>query len=204
MRINPFVYAFLVLVVFLGVVFVFQSAGIWSVSGKVDAKGQAIQPAGTDTSSIKGWMTLEQITTAYNVTLEEIIQTFSLPADTSLDTELRALESDTFSVSDLRLWLQTYTPVEESVPTATPIATPTPAALLESTEIHTPDDGTVSGNTTFENLLDWGVSQETIEQVIGLPMPADLSLLIKDYVRGQGLQFSVIKVALQTEVDKLK
>jgi hypothetical protein len=203
MRIHPLVYGFLVLAVFLGVVYGFQAIGIWSVTGGGESRGRDIQPMGSDTSSIKGWMTLGQITTTYHVTLEEIIQTFNLPADTSLDAELRSLESETFSVSDLRLWLQNRTPVTKATPTAVPTLTPTPAAMLESIEETVDEVMKVSGNTTFQNLLDWGLTQETIEAVMGLPMP-EPSLLIRDYLRGQGVQFSVVKEALQAEVDQLK
>jgi hypothetical protein len=203
MRIHPIVYGFLVLAVFLGVIYGFQAAGIWSVSGKVNSQGRDIQPMGSDTSSIKGWMTLEQITSTYNVSLEEIIQTFNLPPGTTLDTELRSLESDTFSVSELRLWLQSRTPGEEITPTAAPTLAPTPTTQVESTELHIEEEMKVSGTTTFQDLLDWGLTQETIETVMGLPMP-DPSLLIRDYLRGQSVQFSVIKVALQAELDQLK
>ena len=181
MRINPFLYAFLVLAVFLGVIYGFQSAGIWSVSGKVDAEGQAVQPEASDVTSIKGWMTLEQICTTYNVTLEEIIQTFNLPADTAPSTAVKDLESGTFSVTGLRDWLESRSTGEQSLPTeeaALPTSTPaptaavsTPTAQAEVTEEHTPEDYTVSGQTTFQDLLDWGVTQETIERVIGGPMP---------------------------------
>jgi hypothetical protein len=57
MRINPIVYGILVLTVFFGVILGFQAAGIWSISGKVDASGQAIQPSAADVNTIKGWMT---------------------------------------------------------------------------------------------------------------------------------------------------
>jgi hypothetical protein len=48
MKINPFVYGILVVGVFLGVVYGFQAAGIWSISGKIDGEGKAIQPSAAD------------------------------------------------------------------------------------------------------------------------------------------------------------
>lgn len=212
MRINPFLYGFFVLTVFLGVIYDFQAAGIWSVSGKVDAQGQAVQPEAADVNSIKGWMTLEQIATTYNVTLEEIIQAFNLPADTPATTAVKDLESETFSVTGLRDWLASRSSGEQSLPTEAPAQTtstpaPTPAETAipqaQVTEDHTPEDYTVSGKTTFQDLLDWGVTQEAIETVIGETMP-DASMVIKDYVTGKGMQFSQVKSALQAEVDKVK
>ena len=98
--------------------------------------------------------------------------------------------------------------VESSAPVqATPAPTqqaseaasqPTPVA----TE-HVQPDKMITGKTTFQNLLDWGVSQETIEKVLGDKLPAPQTI-IKDYVTLKGLEFSALKTSLQAEVDKTK
>lgn len=105
MRIHPFIYGILVLSVFLGTILGFQAAGFWSVSGKLTADGEAVQPSAADVNSIKGWMTLEQITVTYDVSLTEILEQFDLPNDTPASTPLKELESDIFSVIGLRTWL---------------------------------------------------------------------------------------------------
>ena len=56
------------------------------------------------------------------------------------------------------------------------------------------------GPTTFQNVLDWGVSQETIEAIIEGPMPSALTV-IRDHCNEKGLEFGVIKLALQEAVD---
>ena len=94
------------------------------------------------------------------------------------------------------------TPVAAQV-TATPAvvdgqATPTPA-----TTAHVQTEKTVTGSTTFQNLLDWGVSQSAIEKVIGDKMP-DAATVIKNYATNKGLEFSTLKTPLQAEVDKTK
>ena len=61
MRIKPYLFGILVLVIFLGTILAFQAAGIWSISGKTTASGEAVQPSADDVNTIKGWMTLEQI-----------------------------------------------------------------------------------------------------------------------------------------------
>jgi len=106
MKINPFVYGAVVLAVFLGVIFGFQAAGIWSTSGKVNTSGQAIQPSAADVNSIKGWMTLEQVSTTFNVPVAEIVSAFNLPTGTLGSTSLKDLESDAFDITALRSWLQ--------------------------------------------------------------------------------------------------
>lgn len=105
MKINPFVYGMIVLTVFLGIIFGAQGLGFWSTSGKVDSSGQTIQPSAADLNTIKGWMTLEQVSTAFNVPVPEILSAFDLPADTPASTALKDLESDTFDITALRTWL---------------------------------------------------------------------------------------------------
>lgn len=210
MRINPFVYGFLVLAVFLGVIYAFQASGLWSTSGKVNAQGGAVQPEASDVTTIKGWMTLEQISTTYNVSLEEIIQAFNLPADTPASTAVKDLESESFSVSGLRDWLASRAGSEAASPTqalAQPTPTPLPTAVptppASEAEEHTVEYHKVSGQTTFQDLLDWGLAQETIEAILGTAMPS-ASTGVREYVTGQGLKFSEIKNALQSEVDKVR
>ena len=124
MRIQPVIFGSLVLVVFLGIIYGFQSAGIWSISGKVDSSGKAIQPSTDDVESIKGWMTLEQISTTYNVPLETLLAQFNLPADTPAATPIKDLETEQFSVTNLRTWLESFSAPEEQE--STPVA---PAAI---------------------------------------------------------------------------
>lgn len=106
MKINPFVYGVLVLTVFLGVIFGFQGAGVWSTSGKVGNSGERVKPLADDVDTIKGWMTLEEVSTTFSVPVADILSAFDLPADTPASTALKDLESDTFDIPALRTWLQ--------------------------------------------------------------------------------------------------
>ncbi len=221
MRINPILYGFLVLTIFLGTILAFQAAGIWSVSGKITSGGDAVQPSGDDTNTIKGWMTLGQVTTTYDVSLADLIAQFALPADTPPETAIKDLESDSFSVTSLRDWLTTR--ADTSQPALPDDPTPAPAVPLEPVEVtqtslpetavpeaptpaateHSAPDKTITGKTTFQELLDWGVSNEAIQRVIGGELPP-LSTSVKDYVTSQGLEFSSMKTNLQAEVDLIK
>jgi hypothetical protein len=106
MRINPIVYGVLVLVAFFGIILGFQSAGIWSTSGKVTTSGEAVQPSAADVNTIKGWMTLQQVSETFSAPVAEILSQFSLPADTPPSTAIKDLETDLFSLTNLRIWLQ--------------------------------------------------------------------------------------------------
>lgn len=140
-----------------------------------------------------------------------------LPYDLSVDAYLPA-EAATILTTKAKLsaeqaeYLKTHT-VDLSRPAAetSAQATPVPAAAQTSaapqptvsTTEHVAADRTITGKTTFQNLLDWGVAPAAIEQVIGAPMPS-ASMVIKDYLASKGLEFSTLKGALQVEVDKAK
>ena len=79
------------------------------------------------------------------------------------------------------------------------------SASVSQTEEHIETestDRTLKGKTTFQEVLDWGVSQEIIETMLGGPMPNPL-IKVKDYCLEQGLNFEEIRPAIQTEIDKV-
>jgi hypothetical protein len=85
------------------------------------------------------------------------------------------------------------------------VTTPTPESVdiaPTSTE-HAKPERMITGKTTFQELLDWGVTQAAIEQVLGEPMPT-ASTVIRDYYSAKGLEFSSGKSALQAMVDQAK
>jgi len=94
-----------------------------------------------------------------------------------------------------------------SAPQTMPQATQAPSAQ-STPKAETPGalstDRAVKGTTTFGDLLGWGVSQATIEKVVGTSMPAAQVTKIKDYCTEKGLNFETIRPALQAEVDKVK
>ena len=86
--------------------------------------------------------------------------------------------------------------------TANPVAAGTPETV--SSEASTGSSGnTVKGKTTFGELIQWGVPQDTIEKLIGASLP-DSAMTLKDFASANGLNFETLKPALQAEVDKLK
>jgi hypothetical protein len=86
--------------------------------------------------------------------------------------------------------------------TAAPAAAEGQAAPTPAATVHVQTEKKVTGATTFQNMLDWGVSQAAIEKVIGGPMPA-AATVIKTYATDKGLEFSTLKTPLQAEVDKI-
>ncbi|MGE5378802.1 MAG: hypothetical protein ACM3XO_27420 [Bacteroidota bacterium] len=98
-------------------------------------------------------------------------------------------------------YLEKYT---VDVGTANPLAPATPAAPSPSSESAAGStEYMVKGKTTFGELIQWGVPQQTIETLIGASLP-DAAMTLKDYASANGLNFETLKPALQAEVDKLK
>lgn len=128
-----------------------------------------------------------------------------LPLDLSTDMYLPQSGADLLKARTLSpeqlAYLDAHTlpdsAADPSAPTVAPVQTAEPAPEAESTE------RAVKGKTTFQEVLDWGVPQAVIEQIMGVPMPNPLTK-IKDFCAEQGLDFETIKVALQAEVDKAK
>ena len=107
MKINPFIYGVVVLVLFFGVIGVAKATNNWSVSGKISATGEKVAPTGANPDEIKGWMTLADVSKAYNIPLADIVAQFKLPADTPETKQIKELESDTFSTTGFREWVKT-------------------------------------------------------------------------------------------------
>lgn len=108
--VNPYLYGLLVLALFLGTVQVARVMNFWSTSGKVTGAGEKIQPTGTNPAEIKGWMTINDVLTAYKVPQAEFYAGLNLPADLPLTTQMKDIEKKVpgFSVDAVRTWLTQY------------------------------------------------------------------------------------------------
>lgn len=58
------------------------------------------------------------------------------------------------------------------------------------------EETVIKGKTLFSDILDWGLSREQIENILGIPMGAP-GESIRDYCNEQGIEFSTVKVPLQ-------
>ena len=105
-RIPPFAYGILVIAVFAGVVGIGMASGTFQTSGRTTAGGERVAPQGDSVAEIKGWMAVGDVAAAWSVPVPDILAAFDLPADTPPATALKDLESDLFSVTALRDWLE--------------------------------------------------------------------------------------------------
>ncbi|MFM8319797.1 MAG: hypothetical protein ACKOC5_02695 [Chloroflexota bacterium] len=92
-----------------------------------------------------------------------------------------------------------------SQPESAPLPAPAQPGDAALTPAHTPQvsPGTIRGKTTFAELIEWGLKPETIEAVIGLPLPPSLGLTVRDFCLQNGLDFETLRPALQAELDRL-
>jgi hypothetical protein len=98
-------------------------------------------------------------------------------------------------------YLQSHT-VGELIPAEAVEETPAPTLPASDTQDNTSDERLIKGKTSFQEVLDWGVSQDTIEAVLGVAIPNRLTK-IKDFCLEKGLEFETVKATLQAEVDKI-
>lgn len=107
LNINLYIYGALAVLFFLGTIWAFQAAGVWSISGKVSTSGEKIQVTGADPTELKGWMKISEVLTAYGVSKAELYQRYNIPETVSVEMALKDIEANApgFSVSDLRTWL---------------------------------------------------------------------------------------------------
>ena len=105
--VNLYLYAAVVLVLFLGIIQVSQAAGLWSTSGKVTGTGEKITATGTDPAEIKGWMTISEVLSAYSVPQADFYAKFGLPADMPVTTAFKDIEKtvEGFSTENVRTYL---------------------------------------------------------------------------------------------------
>lgn len=221
--------------------------GWWATeSSKSPALYTEGQAAGQyNPADIRGSYTFGEISTLFNIPLDDLKTAFLLPQDTDaaafkvnlLETIYTGSEVEvgTGSIRLFVAWYSglPYTPDEDSylplealnILREKAALTPEQLSYLESHVINIKDaeiesemniaasvipdpqvtesvqlDRTVNGSTTFQQILDWGVSQADIEQQLGESMPLPATV-IKDYAITKGLEFSSIKGLLQELVN---
>lgn len=128
-------------------------------------------------------------------------------AETYLFTEAATVLTASGKMTpDQAEFLKTHTlSADGTVPApGAPAVTETPAAApaAEATE-HTAPAGTITGKTTFGDLMAMGLSADVIQSVIGEPVP-DAATVVKDYAAAKGLEFSTLKADLQSKLGAAK
>jgi hypothetical protein len=87
---------------------------------------------------------------------------------------------------------------------AQPSATSIAATAMPATSSTAVADRTVKGSTTFADLIGWSMPNSVIEEILGMVLPSDLTIKIKDFAATNNLNFETLKPLLQAAVDKIK
>jgi hypothetical protein len=105
--IHPYLYAALGLLLLFGTIQVSKETGFWTTSGRVTGTGEAVVLTGNDPLEIKGWMTIEQVATAYQVRPADLKSATGIPSEVPDSTALRDVErlAPGFSAQGVRDWL---------------------------------------------------------------------------------------------------
>jgi hypothetical protein len=105
--VNAYIFTILGLVLLLGTVGVAKGLNVWSTSGKLTGSGEKITATGTNTSEIKGFMTIKEVLDAYQVPQQEFYAKFGIPEDLPVTAQIKEIEkvAPAFSTSGLRDWL---------------------------------------------------------------------------------------------------
>ncbi|MEW6662471.1 MAG: hypothetical protein ACOY9Y_11525 [Bacillota bacterium] len=95
------------------------------------------------------------------------------------------------------------TPTQPPVERAEPVTSPgTQAERQPKGSGAGNTDRAIKGNTNFREVLDWGLSREAIEEVLGHKMPNPLTS-IRDFCMQNGIEFGTVKQKLQEKIDSL-
>jgi len=140
-----------------------------------------------------GTASVRYFTALYTGLPYEVIEDTYLPAPA-----VELLKTKVVLTTDQLAYLETHTVTLEPL-AVVPEQVPTEGV---KTEEEAESDTTLKGKTIFQELLDWGVSQEFIESAIGGPLPAP-GVKVKDYCTEANLNFEEIKVVLQAEIDRV-
>jgi hypothetical protein len=110
MRLNPYVYGVLALVLFLSVIYGAKAGGYWHTSDRVTESGEVVTIDVNDVDTVKGWMVVEDVAKAFGIPAAEIFAGLKLPADTPTDQQLKEImRANDMEVDDLRDWLKKRT-----------------------------------------------------------------------------------------------
>ena len=71
---------------------------------------------------------------------------------------------------------------------------------VDTSEATSSEENLIKGNTTFQQILDMGITVEAVEGIINADLP-QRSMTVKDYCMNENLEFSEIKAALQELIE---
>lgn len=97
---------------------------------------------------------------------------------------------------EVKIYLESHTYRGEQAAPDSVSSTPAPVnSTPASASSEASSEPLINGQTTFQGVLNLGISKEQIEEIIGGPMPAT-NLSVRAYCQDNGMSFSEVKTAL--------
>lgn len=174
-----------------------QAFGVLSEGSAADFPVKDLEAIYTDQEFEIGTASVRLFVALYVGLPYEIVGDLYLPK-----RAVEMLKSHANLTFDQIAYLDAHAVVLAPIDTVQSDSQPASAPLSEEHAESESNDSTLKGKTTFQEVLDWGVSQETIESILGGPMPNPL-IKVKDHCFEVGLNFEEIKPAIQAEIDKI-
>ncbi|MDQ7841463.1 MAG: hypothetical protein RDU83_10610 [bacterium] len=109
MRLNPYIYGILAVVLFLGVIYGAKAGGLWSTSRRAAGPSRqiAVEVNSMNADDVRGSMTFAEVSRAFRIPVADIYAAFNLPADTPPSKQLKdVLRANKIEVDELRDWLK--------------------------------------------------------------------------------------------------
>jgi len=245
MKIKSWAMGIIIMVFFIGGIGATSVFNLWNTtSSKTPVKFTSGEYAGSyNPADIRGSYTLGEVSSLFNVPIEELgiafglndIEDLALFKNKDMEARYENLKEQGFEVGNgsVKMFVALYTGVPYALEDDTYLLAPAVDILkaqgnlredqLKFLEGHTVefngintnsdimknigtsvehtegDEKVIKGKTTFQEILDWGVTKEEIEQNLGGKMPNPLTN-IKDFCLSEGIEFSTIKNALQEKI----
>lgn len=225
MKIKSWQIALTVIVVIFGGTML---SGMFGLMGEEDEKTPARYESGEyDPYDIRGSYTFGEISEFFSIDIDVLSEAFGVTGDMQTkDLEsLYGEEEMEIGNSSVQLFVAIYNGIEPLYDEQYfPVSAVTvlkrdvdldedTLSYLESHQIDTEpvisdveaeegeyEEALIKGNTTFGQLLDYGIKKEEIEEIIGAEMPAAAET-VRNYCTSNGLTFSDIKYKLESLIE---
>lgn len=92
-RISKYIYGFLIIAILLGGIGIAKLVGVWEVSAKYNLDGSEVVLI--DVDDIKGYMSLDEVISSFNLDKEEMYQYMKFPADLPTSTLFKDIKGIT-------------------------------------------------------------------------------------------------------------
>jgi len=195
------VYGIAALLLFFVPVLVAKQGNLWKTNFANVAEVLVDESGNKDPMNIKGSMTLAVVAHEFGFPLEDFFIHFNLPTDTDPNLMIKEIaHPNNLEVEDFRAFIAGYLQpgTAESEQAVSEPAQPEAHQPASAPEAHDTAGAAVDirGRTTFEELHGFGMTDEQFQTLVGVAMPADKAMRLKDFADANGLEMDAMRATL--------